>query len=226
MKALSLAVCMAVLSVGSASAVSLCTDRSNSTLAGLIANGGCVIQNRVFTFNADSYTGSGNVTPSDVNATVVANDLGDGQSPPGWMFEAATNWMTGVNLVYSVGVLRGVATDAINRSNAQLNAGVASGTPSTAAANGNSGTLPAINGAGGVAYLMSLPPANPTNTIRPGATLSSPDSIGSHGSENDFHENGGGLGDPVAAPEPRPELMFGGGLLGLAVLLRLKRVAR
>ena len=106
----------------------------------LISNGGCTIQDKVFTFDSGSYTGGGAITPAEINAGVVFNN-GPGTDLHGWIFQPTVNWDTGFALSYSIAVAPGFPNVSLVGTKLQINSGFSSGVSAMATQNG--GALPA-----------------------------------------------------------------------------------
>jgi hypothetical protein len=202
---------------GGLSAAPLCTDATViQNLGDLIANGGCTIQDKIFTFDASSYSGGGSVTADDVGVQVVFNNIPDADVH-GWVFTPSGSWTTDFTISYAISVLPAFPDVSIRSTKLQINAGNTPGAPATTVnLTENGGALPPLAAsfitAGDESDLATYAPVNTVSVVN-SATIPGGKVLLSL--ENDFGEV-----TATTVPEPATATLFGGALIALSLLVR------
>ena len=109
MKRLLLLTLVLMVATTVASAASMCTS---DTLANLILEGSCESQGMLFTFTAGSFSSTGGLLASDVNASLQASHPGSLYANK-WIFSTPTNgdtFVAGFTLSYTVSIVQGNAS--------------------------------------------------------------------------------------------------------------------
>lgn len=205
---------------GGLSAAPLCTDTTAiKTLGDLIANGGCTIQDKMFTFDGASYTGGGSVTADDIEVQAVFNNI-PGADVHGWVFAPTGSWTSDFTISYSISVLPAFPDVSIQSTKLQINAGNTPGAPATTVnMTQNGGALPGLTAdfvtAGNESVLTPYVPLK-SISVENAATIPSGKVLLSL--ENDFAE----ITATTSVPEPATDVLAGGALLALGLFGRRK----